>query len=154
MSEIFNFLTGPVEENVGTDDANTPAGFQRVAQIVVGRPYTSGDRTTIHVLAGDSMLVSSKRSAMLCPSIPHRSTRLKSRILSKGQFIALTTPSTPGTLAPVSFTRTSLKGLGQQQQARVPSSTELGMASPAHPSIRLLSRLHASFTPSGSSAPK
>ena len=62
-------------------------------------------------LAGDSMLVSSKHSAMLCPSIPRRSTRLKSRILSKGQFIDLTTPSTPGTLTPASFTRTSLKGV-------------------------------------------
>jgi hypothetical protein len=65
MSEIFNFppslpqpraalretqqaaagaQLGPVEENAGTDDANTPAAFQRAAPGIFGRPYISGDR--------------------------------------------------------------------------------------------------------------
>ncbi len=70
MSEIFNFSPspshpratlretqhaaagaqlGPVEENTDTDDANTPTVFQRTAPDIFGRPYISGDRTTLSV---------------------------------------------------------------------------------------------------------
>ena len=66
MSEIFNFPPspshpraalretqqtasgtplGPVEENAGTDDANTSAAFQLAASGIFGRPYISGDRS-------------------------------------------------------------------------------------------------------------
>ena len=38
---------GPVEENAGTDDANTPAAFQRAAPGILGRPYNSGGRATM-----------------------------------------------------------------------------------------------------------
>ena len=84
------------------------------------------------------MVVSSKHRAMICPSLPHRSSRLKSRILSKGQLIVLTTPSTSGTLSPATFNHTSLKELGYLQETRFLSSTELGMSSPGQPSIQLM----------------
>ena len=154
MSEIFNFAPGPVEETLAPTMLTHLQVFNAHRNASLGVLTPAGTVPRSMSLTGDSMLVSSKHSAMLCPSIPHRSTRLKPRILSKGQFIVLTTSATPGTLAPVSFTHTSLKGLGQQEEARFPSSTELGMTSPAHSSIRLLSRLHASLTPSGSSVPK
>ena len=38
---------GPVEENVGTDDANSPAVFQRTEWGILACSYNSGDRTTM-----------------------------------------------------------------------------------------------------------
>ena len=40
---------GPVEENSGTDDVNTTVAFQRTAPGILGRPYNSGDHTTMPV---------------------------------------------------------------------------------------------------------
>ena len=101
---------------------------QRTASLGVLQPARTDQRPPS--LAGDSMLVSSKHSAMLCPSMSHRSTRVKSRILSKGQFIVLTTSSTQTRLEPATSILTSWKESGQQEETRFLSSTELGMTSP------------------------